>query len=135
MRFLRLTVIILLAIGLGVAVAVYAAQHRIAQPQLVSISAQAVYDADGKLIAFPVTLRYKVSLHASEGATAKSWVTTAEFDLVAQEKHTIPLDGNTVEFSAIRDDLIEVAGALYRREHPLPLPQMQRKALRGTPRK
>lgn len=131
-RFLLIAA--LAALG-GFAFRAFSAQHRIAQPQLVSISAQAVYDETGKLIAFPVTLRYKVSLHASEGSDAKSWVTTAEFDLVAQERHTIPLDGNTVEFAAIRDDLIEVAGALYRREHPLPLPQMERKALRGTPRK
>lgn len=125
--------VFLLVLAAG-ALALFAAQHRVSQPQLVSFSGQPIYDETGKLMAFPVTLRYKITVHPSEGET-KSWIQTAEFDLVAQEKMTLPLDGNTVEFSAVRDDIIEVAGALFRTMHPPPLPQMQRKAIRGEPRK
>lgn len=126
-------VIVALSIAIGVLVA-RAAQHRIEPPQLVSFSARPIYDADGKLTAFPVTIIYRITEKRTDGTKPNSWVTTDNFDMVAQAQNTIALDGNTVTLGIVMGDLIEVGGALYRSVHPPPLPTMQRKAIRGEPR-
>lgn len=133
LRWWVAVVIVALSIAIGVLVAA-AAQHRIEPPQLVSLSAQPVYDADGKVTAFPVTLIYRITEKRTDGTKPNSWITTDNFDLVAQAQNTIALDGNTVTLGIVREDLTEVAGALYRSVHPPPLPTMQRKAIRGEPR-
>lgn len=129
---------ILTAIAIGVAIPVVVssltAQHHNEPPQLVSFSAQPVYDAAGFLIAFPVTVRHKITDKPADGSAPKSWIQTTEFDLVHQAQHTMALDGETVELGSVRDDIINVAGALHRLHNPPPLPRMTRKAIRGNPK-
>lgn len=108
-----------------------AAQHHMEQPQLVSFSGQPVYNAEGGIAAFPITLTYRQIEKRFDGKKPESWITTDTFDLVKQEAHTMALGGNTMAYGAVREDLINVMGALYRSMHPPPMPQMQNSAFRG----
>lgn len=110
---------------------ILAAQHHMEQPQLVSFSGQPVYNAEGGIAAFPITLTYRQTEKRFDGKKPESWITTDTFDLVKQELHTMALGGNTMAYGAVREDLINVLGALYRSVHPPPMPQMQNSAFRG----
>lgn len=109
----------------------YGAQHHMEQPQLVSFSGQPVYKPDGMLESFPIVLTYRQTEKRFDGKKPESWITTDTFDLVKQELHTMALGGNTMAYGAVREDLLNVMGALYRSVHPPPMPQMQNSAFRG----
>lgn len=109
------------------------AQHRMEQPQLVSFSGQPVYKPDRTLESFPIVLVYRQTEKRFDGKPPASWITTDTFDLVKQELHTMALNGNTIAYGAVREDFINVLGALYRSVHNDPLPEMQNSAFRGEP--